>query len=85
MNPARSFAPCVVQGSFPSYHGIYWVGPGLRSFLATGFYLLVRKLESWSVNSEQNADAGMIGDMIVGDGMEEDQDINGDAVGDEAQ
>ena len=85
MNPARSFAPCVVQGSFPSYHWIYWVGPGLGSFLATGFYLLVRKLESWTISPDQNADAGMIGDMIVGDDIKEDDEANDDAVGDEAQ
>lgn len=85
MNPARSFAPCIVQGIFPAYHWIYWVGPGLGSFLATGFYLLVRKLESWTISPDQNTDAGMIGDIIVGDDMKEDDEINSDAIGDEAQ
>ena len=40
----------MVQGSFPHYHWIYWVGPGLGALLATAFYQLIRKLEYWTVN-----------------------------------
>jgi len=30
LNPARSFAVCVVKGEFIGYHWIYWVGPGKK-------------------------------------------------------
>lgn len=35
--------------------------------LATAFYLLVRKLEYWTVSPQQDSDTGMIGDLIAGD------------------
>jgi aquaporin related protein len=38
MNPARAFAPAVVNGSFPSYHWIYWIGPILGALLAVIAY-----------------------------------------------
>jgi hypothetical protein len=41
LNPARSFGPAVCVG-FTSYHWIYWVGPLLGAFLASGAYALVR-------------------------------------------
>lgn len=56
VNPARSFGPCVVLGSFYSYHWIYWVGPILGSLVATGFYLLVKALEYETVNPDQDTD-----------------------------
>ncbi|KAK6860183.1 hypothetical protein PG995_003819 [Apiospora arundinis] len=67
LNPARSFGPCVVTWDFPSYHWIYWAGPFLGSCLATGFYMLVRKLEYWTVNPHQDADAGLVGAFLAGD------------------
>ncbi|GAA5918514.1 hypothetical protein JCM1841_003275 [Sporobolomyces salmonicolor] len=45
LNPARSFGPAVVLGSFVGYHWIYWVGPGLGAMLAAGFYLFIKFLE----------------------------------------
>ncbi|GAA6059816.1 hypothetical protein JCM10212_003728 [Sporobolomyces blumeae] len=45
LNPARSFGPCVVLGTFESYHWIYWVGPYLGSTLAAGFYRFIKWLE----------------------------------------
>ncbi|KZF19231.1 aquaporin-like protein, partial [Xylona heveae TC161] len=45
LNPARSFGPAVVNHSFPVYHWIYWVGPGLGSLLACGFYKMLKSLE----------------------------------------
>ncbi|KAK7953570.1 hypothetical protein PG988_014264 [Apiospora saccharicola] len=54
VNPARSFGPCVVLGSFSDYHWIYWVGPILGSLLASGFYLLVKALEYETVNPDQD-------------------------------
>lgn len=56
VNPARSFGPCVVLGTFNSYHWIYWVGPVLGSLLATGFYLFVKALEYETVNPEADTD-----------------------------
>lgn len=38
LNPARSFAPDVVNAKFPGYHWIYWVGPLLGSLLAVFAY-----------------------------------------------
>jgi len=68
LNPARSFAVCVVRGTFTHYHWIYWVGPALGSLLSTVFYLLVRKLEYWTVSPGADASSGefKIGEEILG-------------------
>ena len=55
LNPARSFGPCVVVGSFYSYHWIYWLGPILGALLASGFYMFIKALEYETVNPEQDA------------------------------
>jgi len=52
VNPARTFGPCVVVGSFYSYHWIYWVGPILGAILASAFYLFIKALEYETVNIE---------------------------------
>ena len=44
MNPARSFGPAVVTGSWPGYHWIYWLGPLLGAVMAAGFYILMKSL-----------------------------------------
>ncbi|KAK8012109.1 serine/threonine protein kinase [Apiospora arundinis] len=67
LNPARSFGPCLVAWDFPSYHWIYWAGPFLGSCLATAFYMFVRKLEYWTINPHQDADAGLVGTFLAGD------------------
>lgn len=54
LNPARSFAPCVVLGVFPGYHWIYWLGPVLGSFLAVGFYRFMKVLEYETANPGQD-------------------------------
>ena len=54
LNPARSFGPAVVYGSFPGYHWIYWVGPFLGALLAVLFLRLVKGLEYESVNPGQD-------------------------------
>lgn len=54
LNPARSLAPCIVLRSFPSYHWIYWVGPGIGSILAAGFYHLINILEYETANPGQD-------------------------------
>jgi aquaporin rerated protein, other eukaryote len=56
LNPARSFGPCVVLGSFSHYHWIYWVGPVLGAMLASGFYMFIKALEYETVNPEQDAE-----------------------------
>lgn len=38
INPARAFAPAVVNGSFPGYHWIYWIGPLVGALLAVFTY-----------------------------------------------
>ncbi|KAL1607644.1 Aquaporin-1 [Paraconiothyrium brasiliense] len=64
-NPARSFAVCVVLGSFPGYHWIYWVGPGLGALLAVAFYLLIRKLEYWTVSPDVDEYQSHVGEQII--------------------
>lgn len=55
LNPARSFGPDVIAAQFNGYHWIYWVGPGLGSLVAVGFYKLVKGLEYETVNPGQDA------------------------------
>jgi len=54
LNPARSFGPCVVLGTFPGYHWIYWLGPLLGSILAVGFYKFIKALEYETANPGQD-------------------------------
>ncbi|KAI8960521.1 aquaporin-like protein [Daldinia sp. FL1419] len=54
VNPARSFGPAVVLGSFETYHWIYWVGPILGSLVASGFYIFIKALEYETVNPQQD-------------------------------
>lgn len=56
INPARSFGPAVVSGSFPGYHWIYWVGPLIGALLAVGFYLMLKAFDYTSVVFGQDAD-----------------------------
>jgi aquaporin related protein len=65
MNPARAFAVCVVTGSFPHYHWIYWVGPDMGALLATAFYLLIRKLEYWTINPDVDGYQSKIGESVL--------------------
>ncbi|KAI0852088.1 aquaporin-like protein [Daldinia vernicosa] len=54
VNPARSFGPAVVIGSFYNYHWIYWIGPIPGSLLASSFYIFIKALEYETVNSQQD-------------------------------
>ncbi|OAQ99913.1 hypothetical protein LLEC1_04722 [Akanthomyces lecanii] len=54
LNPARSIGPCIVLQSFPTYHWIYWVGPGIGSILAASFYHLINILEYETANPGQD-------------------------------
>ncbi|KAK5991905.1 Aquaporin-1 [Cladobotryum mycophilum] len=55
INPARSFGPAVVTGSFPGYHWIYWLGPLMGAVLAYGVYMLLKVLEYHTANPGQDA------------------------------
>lgn len=54
VNPVRAFAPDVING-FTNYQWIYWVGPFMGSFVATGFYLGFKRLGYETVNPGQDA------------------------------
>jgi len=56
VNPARSFGPAVVLGSFKPYHWIYWVGPILGTLLASAFYKFIKILEYETTNPGQDLD-----------------------------
>ncbi|KAH6658443.1 aquaporin [Truncatella angustata] len=77
VNPARSFGPSVVLGSFHGYDWIYWVGPILGSLVATGFYLLVKALEYETVNPEQDTDGLAHKSMFHNSGQQQTATHNG--------
>ncbi|KAM7198473.1 aquaporin-like protein [Rhypophila sp. PSN 637] len=56
LNPARSLGPAVVNGSFPGYFWIYWVGPALGAIVACGFYVLLKWLRWRECNPGQDWD-----------------------------
>ncbi|KAH8122755.1 hypothetical protein ACSS6W_005590 [Trichoderma asperelloides] len=55
INPARSFGPAVVTGSFQGYHWIYWLGPCLGALLSFAVYTLLKMLEYQIANPGQDA------------------------------
>lgn len=61
LNPARSFGPAVVSGVFPSYHWIYWVGPGLGGVVTMGYFRLVKALNYEEANPGQDSAGGDFG------------------------
>ncbi|KAF2742492.1 aquaporin-like protein [Sporormia fimetaria CBS 119925] len=56
LNPSRSFGPCVVTGTFPGYHYIYWFGPLMGTLLAWVMYKIVKMVEYQTVNPGQDFD-----------------------------
>ncbi|KAK3695693.1 aquaporin-like protein [Podospora appendiculata] len=54
LNFARSLGPAVVNGTFPGYFWIYFVGPMLGSLLASGFYSLLNYLRWKDCNPGQD-------------------------------
>lgn len=55
LNPARSFGPSVVAGSFPGYHWIYWLGPVMGGILAGAYYKFLKWMDYKGVNPGQDA------------------------------
>lgn len=56
LNPTRSFSVDVANASFPNYHWIYWLGPGLGACMAVLVYRLVKALEYETANPCQDCD-----------------------------
>jgi aquaporin related protein len=56
LNPARSFGPCVITGSFDTEHWIYWVGPAIGSLIAVCFYWFIKTLEYEMANPGADGD-----------------------------
>jgi aquaporin related protein len=56
LNPARSLGPCIVTNKYDTEHWIYWVGPGIGSLLAIGFYKFIKMLEYEMANPGQDGD-----------------------------
>ncbi|KAF1990421.1 aquaporin-like protein [Aulographum hederae CBS 113979] len=54
LNPARSFGPAVVNGEFPGYHWIYWLGPTMGTILAWAFFKLMKFAEYETANPGQD-------------------------------
>lgn len=77
LNPARSFGPCVVLGTFHSYHWIYWIGPILGALLASAFYMFIKALEYETVNPDQDAQGneGHLFDPTTGNEKRIDPDL----------
>jgi len=55
LNPARSFGPEVVLGTFARTHWIYWIGPFLGAILAVLFYRFIKMLEYETANPGADA------------------------------
>lgn len=56
LNPARSFGPDVVLGTFDSYHWIYWIAPYAAAVFTSGFYTFLKYFQYQSVNIGQDSD-----------------------------
>lgn len=55
LNPARSFGPALLLGSFPKEHWIYWAGPAAGAVLAAGLYKFLKILDYERANPGQDA------------------------------
>ncbi|KAG9051226.1 hypothetical protein FS837_010513 [Tulasnella sp. UAMH 9824] len=54
LNTARSFGPAVVSG-FDASHWVYWLGPFLGSLLAVALYSILKHVEYWNINPNQDS------------------------------
>ena len=64
LNPARSFGPAVVAGSFTPYHWIYWIGPALGSLVTAGYFRFVKAMNYEQVNPGQDSADGDFSGMV---------------------
>ncbi|KAK8070227.1 hypothetical protein PG994_006843 [Apiospora phragmitis] len=55
LNPARSLGSSAAAADFPSYHWIYWLGPGMGAILAAAFFRLLKGLNYEEANPGQDA------------------------------
>lgn len=56
INPARSFGPNVIMGSFPNYHWIYWLGPIMGAGISAILHYLLKFLHYETANPGQDAE-----------------------------
>ncbi|KAF9875406.1 aquaporin [Colletotrichum karsti] len=54
INPARSLGSAVAGASFPGYHWIYWVGPGMGGVLGALYYRVVKMIHYEEANPGQD-------------------------------
>ncbi|KAK5109869.1 hypothetical protein LTR62_006476 [Meristemomyces frigidus] len=54
LNPARSFGPCVITGTWDKEHWVYWVGPAIGAIAAVCFYKFIKILEYEIANPGQD-------------------------------
>ncbi|KAL0932283.1 Aquaporin-2-like protein 2 [Colletotrichum truncatum] len=62
LNPARSLGCAVAGSSFPGYHWIYWIGPGLGGLLGAMYYRIVKLIHYEEANPGQDAEGGALPD-----------------------
>lgn len=53
VNTARAFGPAVVTGFPHGTHWVYWAGPCLGSFLGSGLYMILKRLNYTVINPGQ--------------------------------
>ena len=75
LNPARSFGPSVVQRKFNGYDWIYWVGPGVGSILAAGFYKLLKFLQYETVLGPESDGAKLTPTISGATAVDEERNI----------
>ena len=57
MNPARSFGPALLSGTWPA-HWVYWIGPLLGALLGASAYRLLQAPRAVTVPALETAADG---------------------------
>ena len=65
LNPARSFAPCVVSAQFQGYHWIYWIGPFLGALVSGGYFHFVKFFNYEDANPGQDSAGGQFEEVTL--------------------